>query len=310
MAQERPDQRTVAVRGAMVMNPRLWHRIGPLLSLLPALALIVVLFGTAISYGVAQSLGYLTLIDQRTLSLAAYRAILGGDGTLAAEFWAALGFSLWVSLAATALSAAGAFGIVALFPRGRADRVGLTVLHLNLAFPHLVWAIALLLLLGQSGLLARLAATVGLIAAPADFPVLVRDRFGLGIIIHYATKEIPFLSLIVLGIVRAQPEGYESVAANLGATPWQRLRHVTLPLVLPGLAAGALLVFAFTFGAYEVPAILGVRYPRMLAVVALDLFANPDLRVRAVAMAIGVIMAGVTLAAAGLGRALLVSRAA
>lgn len=309
MAQADPDRRAIVRRGVTLLDPRLWHRIGPVVSLLPALTLIVVLFGTAISYGVTQSLGYLPAIDQRTVSLAAYRAIVGGDGVVAAEFWPALGFSLWVSLAATALSAAGAFGVVALFPRGRADRVGLTVLHLNLAFPHLVWAIALLLLLGQSGLLARFAATVGLIAAPADFPVLVRDRFGLGIIIHYATKEIPFLSLIVLGILRAQPEGYELVAANLGATPWQRLRHVTLPLVLPGLTAGALLVFAFTFGAYEVPAILGVRYPRMLAVVAFDLFANSDLRVRAAAMAIGVIMATVTIAVAGLGRMLIMRRA-
>lgn len=286
------------------MNPRRWERVGPWLALGPALALIGLLFGTAVSYGLAQSLGYLTLIDQRTLNLDAYRAILAGDGAVAREFWSALGFSLWISVAATLCSAAGALLLAVLFPRRRADRFGLTVLHLNLAFPHLVWAIALLLLLGQSGLLARFAAALGLIGVPADFPVLVRDRFGVGIILHYITKEVPFLTLITLAILRAQPDGYDAVAANLGASPFQRLRHVTLPLVLPGLTAGALLVFAFTFGAYEVPAILGVRHPRMLAVVALDLFMNADLRQRAAAMAISAIMAAITIVVAILGRAL------
>ena len=291
------------------MTPQRWERVAPWISVVPALALIGLLFGTAVAYGVAQSFGYLTLIDQRTLNLDAYRAVLTGDGAFTREFWAALGFSLWISVAATLLSAVGALALVLLFPQRRADRLGLTVLHLNLAFPHLVWAIALLLLLGQSGLLARLAATLGLIGGPADFPVLVRDRLGLGIIIHYVTKEIPFLTLIVLAILRAQPEGYDAVAANLGASPWQRLRHVTLPLVRPGLTAGALLVFAFTFGAYEVPAILGVRYPRMLAVVALDLFMNSDLRLRAAAMAISVIMATTTIVVAVLGRLLVLRRA-
>ncbi len=291
------------------MTPRRWERVGPWLAMAPALALLAVLFGTAVVYGVAQSLGYLSLIDQRTLRLDAYRDILAGDGAVAREFWASLGFSLWISVAATLLSTAGALALVLLFPRRRADRLGLTVLHLNLAFPHLVWGIALLLLLGQSGLLARLAASLGMIGNPADFPVLVRDRFGLGIIIHYVTKEIPFLTLIVLGILRAQPEGYDAVAANLGAGTWQRLRYVTLPLVLPGLTAGALLVFAFTFGSYEIPAILGVRYPRMLAVVALDLFMNSDLRLRAAAMAVSVIMATTTIIVAIAGRMLVLRRA-
>jgi putative spermidine/putrescine transport system permease protein len=184
-------------------------------------------------------------------------------------------------------------------PRRRPGTAGTLALHLNLAFPHLVWAIGLSLLLSQSGLLARIATTLGLIDAPAQFPVLIRDSYGIGIILDYVTKEIPFLALIVLAIVRAQTEGYELVAENLGATSWQRLRYVQLPLVLPGLLAGSLLVFAFVFGAYEVPALLGVRFPRMLAVLSLDFFLNPDLRSRAEGMAISVIMALIVLGVAG-----------
>ncbi|MEO7908904.1 MAG: ABC transporter permease subunit [Roseiflexaceae bacterium] len=265
-------------------------------TLAPALGLVAVLFGASVIYGIAQSLGYLSMIGQTNVGLAAYRNVLVGPSLAAAEFWPALGFSLWVSGATTLLAALGALVLAVLLAGRRVPHhASVLALHVSLAFPHLVWAIALVLLLSQSGLLARAAATAGLITVPADFPVLVRDRYGIGIMLDYVSKEIPFLTLIVLAVLRAQPQGYDLVAENLGASAWQRLRYVTLPLVLPALLAGALLVFAFVFGAYEVPAVLGVRFPRMLAALALEFFLDPDLHSRAEGMAISVIMALVVL---------------
>ncbi|NJN18329.1 MAG: ABC transporter permease subunit [Oscillochloris sp.] len=279
------------------------------LALTPALLVVGILFGGSLLYGVLQSLGYLTIIDQRELSFEAYRRVLSGTGTAGREFWPSLAFSLWVSTISTLLAAAGAVILAVLLSdyRRPVGRTELLALNLNLAFPHLVWAIGLLLLFSQSGLLARIAAALGWIAGPADFPVLVRDRQGFGIIIDYVSKEIPFLTLVVLAVLRTQAAPYDAVAENLGASRWQRIRYVTLPLALPALAGGSLLVFAFVFGAYEVPALLGVRYPRVLAVLALDLFVNADLRVRSEAMAISLLMTaailGVALIARSIGRA-------
>jgi putative spermidine/putrescine transport system permease protein len=272
------------------------------LAITPALGVVGLLVGASLWYGTAQSLGALAIIGESRLSLEAYRNVLSDATPAGREFWGALGFSLWVSGASTLLSAAGALLLaVALSGRRRPpDGATLLALNLNLAFPHLVWAVALSLLLAQSGLLARLAFALGLIDGPAQFPVLVRDRYGLGIILHYVSKEIPFLVLIVLAVLRTQGHVYDLVAENLGAGRRQRLRYVTLPLVLPALTAGAALVFAFIFGAYEVPALLGVRYPRTLAVLALDLFVNPDLGRRAEGMAISLIMALVVLIVVGL----------
>jgi putative spermidine/putrescine transport system permease protein len=275
-----------------------------ILSLAPALTLVALLFGASVVYGTAQSLGYLPIIGQETVSLDAYREVLVGPSLVSREFWPSLGFSLWVSGASTLLAAAGALLLALVLPDQRSSTADRVVLHLNLAFPHLVWAIGLSLLLAQSGVVARLAALAGIIETPADFPVLVRDRCGLGIILAYVSKGMPFLALLVLAILRSQPEGYDLVAANLGATRWQRVRYVTLPLVLPGLVGGALLLFAFVFGAYEVPAVLGVRFPRMIAVLALAFFQNPDLHRRAEGMAISVLMALIVLAVAGVARTL------
>ncbi len=292
----------------MSMKARL-RQLVPFLSLVPALGLVLVLFGTSVVYGVVQSLGYLPFLGQTSLSLDAYYNVLIGiqpDGTrsvAALEFWNALAFSLWVSVASTVLGALISLLVVMLFGQQLGSSgTALTVLNLNLSFPHLVWAIGLSLLLAQSGLLARIATAAGLIDAPAGFPVLVRDRFGFGIILNYVSKEIPFLLLLMLSILRSQPEEYTTVAENLGASRWQVLRHVTLPLVLPGLTAGSLLIFAFVFGAFEVPAILGVSFPRMLSILALEFFRNADLNSRAEGMAVSVIMAVIVLLVAGTAR--------
>lgn len=271
----------------------------PWLSLAPALTLVTVLLGASLAYGVAQSLGLMSVIDQDTLNLDSYRNLITGRGMAGREFWGSLAFSLWVSIASTLVSSALALLVaVWLSERRNAGGAENLALNWNLAFPHLVWAVALLLFLSQSGLLARWAATMGIIQTPADFPVLVRDRYGLGIILHYISKEIPFLTLIVLAVLRAQSSGYDLVAENLGASRWQRLRYVTLPLVAPALMSGALLVFAFIFSSYEVPALLGVNYPRMLPVLALRFFNDPDLRARADGMAISLIITVIVLVVA------------
>jgi putative spermidine/putrescine transport system permease protein len=265
----------------------------PWISLAPALTIIIVLLGASLLYAMAESLGIISAIGQHQITFAAYRDTLN----LHSEFWISLGFSLWISIASTLISSAVAL-LLAVWLSERGRNTDTLALNWNLAFPHLVWSVALLLFLSQSGLLARWAAVMGLISSPADFPVLVRDRFGIGIILSYVGKEIPFLTLIVLAVLRSQSVDYHVIAENLGANNWQRLRYVTIPQVLPGLLVGALLVFGFIFSSYQVPALLGVGYPRALPVLALRFFLDPDLRARAEGMAISLIITFIVLTVA------------
>jgi putative spermidine/putrescine transport system permease protein len=267
----------------------------PWLALAPALTIIVTLLGASLAYGIAQSLGAISVIGQETLSLRAYADLFGGEGIAGREFWGSLGFSLWVSLVSTLFSAFLALLVAFWASNSRLDTLAL---NSNLAFPHMIWAIGLLLLLSQSGLLARWSASLGWISLPAEFPVLVRDKYGIGIILSYISKEVPFLALLVISVLRTQPEGYQLVAENLGASRWQRIRYVTLPMVAPVLLSGSLLAFAYIFSAYEVPALLGVNYPRMLPVLALRFFNDPDLSARADGMAISLVITVITLVVA------------
>ncbi len=257
----------------------------PWLSLAPALTIVMVLLGASLLYAVAESVGYISAIEQTKVSFGAYRQMLSPDS----EFWGSLGFSLWISIASTVISSVIALAL-AVWLSARNQNTDTFALNWNLAFPHLVWSVALLLFLSQSGFLARWVASLGIIAAPDQFPVLVRDRYGIGVILSYIGKEIPFLTIILLSVLRSQSIQYDVVAENLGANRWQRLRYVTIPQVLPALLAGDLLVFGFIFSSYEVPALLGVGYPRALPVLALRFFLDPDLRARSEGMVISLII--------------------
>ncbi len=258
------------------------------LLLAPAVIVLLVLFGGGLLYSLMQSLGWQPLIGQYTLSLDAYERLLFSDA-YSEIFWSGLAFSLWISTASTFLSAALAvLAVWLIYGATRGTRIWTFLLQFNLPVPHLVAAVGMIFLLSQSGLISRGTASISLTTTPADFPVLIRDTGGFGIILTYVWKETPFIGLIVLGALRSVSDSYDAAARNLGANSWQRFRFIVLPLITPSLLSSSLIVFAFTFGAYEIPALVGVRYPRVLPVTALRFFMDADLSARSEAMALSV----------------------
>jgi putative spermidine/putrescine transport system permease protein len=240
--------------------------------LAPALLVLVGLFGAGLCAGI-----------WRTLDAGVWRDVLTNG-----RVWAGLGLSLWIAGVATCVS--GLIAVPMALGLRRASAGARLAFQVNLTVPHLVGALGILFLLGQSGLVARMAFHLGLIDGPAQFPALVFDRFGMGIILSYVWKEVPFLGLITLAALQTIDADHGSVARTLGATRWQTFRHVTLPMIWPALVRGMVLVFAFTFGAYEVPALLGQTYRQALPVLAWQTFSNVDLATRpqAMVMALGI----------------------
>ncbi len=70
-----------------------------------------------------------------------------------------------------------------------------------------------------------------------------------------------------------------------------------LPLISPSLAAAAVLSFAFAVGAFEVPFLLGQRYPSALPVLAYRSYVDVDLNARPEAMAISMVITAIAAAA-------------
>lgn len=171
-------------------------------------------------------------------------------------FRRAVGFTLWVALTSTAVSAAVAL-VLALGLRR--SRRALAALAVPVAAPHLVVAALAVVWVGPGGLVDRLVGAARGV-----------DRTGWAVVAVYVAKEAPFLALLASAALDEATAELEATAAVLGAGPWTRLRDVILPRLFLPLAAGGLVSAAFVIGAVEVPLLLGPSSPRMLGPYALD----------------------------------------
>ncbi|GGL79787.1 ABC transporter [Deinococcus aerolatus] len=256
------------------------------LSFVPALLVTGLLFGGGLLLGGLQSLGYAPALGQDTLNVDAYRQLFADRG-----FWASLGLTAWVATASTLLAAVFGTAFALLLHRAGAGGRLRFLFGLTLPIPHLVASILTLLLLSQSGLLSRFTLAAGLTAGPQDFPALLYDRRGMGIVLELIWKETPFIGLNVLAALTQLDPRLNEVARTLGAGPWIRFLRVTLPLIRPALLSSGVLVFAFSLSSFEVPALLGATSPTTLPVLAYRAFTDTDLTARASALAISMVVA-------------------
>ena len=259
---------------------------GALIALAPAAGIVTVLLAGGVAVALVQALTP-SGDEPGMMTLAHFRAVLTTPG-----FLSGLLLTLWVSLVSTVVTVVLAV-VTALSLRRmrRFQRVMTYIYQLPLTLPHMVLAAAGIMLLSQSGLLSRVLTALGLISSPSGFPELVYDRAGIGIIAVYVWKQVPFVGLFALAVLQSVGEDYEAAARSLGARPMQAVRHVLVPLIVPGLLPASVIIFAFVFGAFEVPLLLGARYPSMVSVLAYRLYTDVDLTLRPQAMALSFVIA-------------------
>ncbi|MGC5022502.1 molybdate ABC transporter permease subunit [Micromonospora sp. DT47] len=135
------------------------------------------------------------------------------------------------------------------FPGRRLVRALVTV---PLVLPPVVGGVALVLVFGRRGLLGGwLDSTFGL-----TLPFTTT-----GVVLAEAFVAMPFLIIAVEGALRGADSRYEEAAATLGAGRWTTFTHVTLPLVAPGVAAGAVLCWARALGEFGATITFAGNYP-------------------------------------------------
>lgn len=255
---------------------------------------IAALVASPVVVGVGYSLAVATGVagyGARGFNLARIGRVLYEPAVWESFFW-----TVRTAAFATLLASAAAV-IAAVVFRGvsSVDRAARALAVLPLPVPHLVAGATAVLVLGQSGLLSRLAALAGWVDAPAEMPGLVYDDAGLGLILMLSWKEFPFLALVAFSVVATRGTALEETARSLGAGGWQRFRRVTWPILWRGLAPAAASVFAFAVGSYEAAALLGPSDPLALSVLTLERYTDPDLDRRGDAFVIALL--GLALAA-------------
>ena len=260
---------------------------------LPAVVALGVLFGGALAGAAWRSVQPESLVRDTAPQLDAWRTLLH-DGA----FWESLRFTIQYTVLATAISAALALALAAALRR--AGRGATLMAAAPLPVPHLVVATVAVIWLAPGGLADRMLGVVAL--------DVIGDPAGIGIVLVYVYKEVPFLTLLVLAAWTPGVSEREEAAAVLGAGPLARLRHVVWPSVRAALTIGALVVVAFLLGALEVPLVVGPSTPTALSQYALEATRTVEAAGQATAAAALLVGAGLaTLLALALGR--LVGRA-
>lgn len=244
-----------------------------LFELAPITLVLGLLFGAATVMALIQSLGFAPWYGVNTFPDLEYFADLWGSS----GFWASLGYTLYYGLVATVVALvfalALALALVKWFPGKGLYKY---IYKLPLMIPYLVGIALAVMMMGNGGIFSRLAAALGLISDPSQFPTILHSHAGWGIIAVYVWKQTPFITLTVYAVLLGVGRETEEAAAILGAGPWRTFFEVTLPQVMPGIVSSTLICFSFNIGAFEAPFLLGGGFPETLPVIAWRYFNDPD----------------------------------
>lgn len=232
-----------------------------------------------------QSLGYWLPVPNETGSLSAY-AIL-----FEPHFFKSLLRSIWIGGASALLSVTIGALIAYRIWRLPARLEKLTVIYkIPLILPHIGVAFIILLFWGQSGLVASLAHQLGFIDTPSDFPSIIHGSGGLGMILAYVMKEVPFVIILALAALKRLDPRLIQTATMLGGSQATIFRWIALPQMMPALNTASIILFLYGFGAFDIPFLLGDSSPSMLPVEAYNIYFHRELADRPIAMAILVFM--------------------
>ena len=206
-------------------------------------------------------------------------------------------FTLKVALVSTAIAMVVAV-VVALALRNTFVGKKLVVLmfQFNLTIPRMAAAMMVLLLVSQTGMLSQISSFFGWTSGPSDFPVLVRDANGLGIIMAFAWKFFPYIGMSVLGVLQGASQEYEDQAAVLGVGRFKRFWHVTLPMIVPATSIASIIVFAAAFGDFEMPMVLGSSSHRVLSIYTYMKYSDPNFMDKPASFVLMIVMSVVLIA--------------
>lgn len=269
------------------------RKLAPYVLLAPQIVL-TILFMIGLGAGITQSLGVIPAFGLKEPTLRYYKEIF-----LKPDMVESIVYSLktaFISAFVAAVVGTALCGVCV--AGGRTKGLFMRILQLPVAVPHVVTALFVVSLFSQNGIMARVACSLGFIEAQQEFPMLIYDRYGIGVILAYLWKEIPFIIYFVIALMANINDRLGEAAINLGASRLTAFCRVTLPLCRDTILSGFLILFVFTLGAYELPFLLGATKPKALPVLAYQQYIHPDLRNRPYAMALNGVIIVISLVSA------------
>lgn len=224
----------------------------PALLVSPALLLLLLAFvaplGILLAYSFYESGPGGAMIPAFTLRQ--YRRFLG-DPFYLYVLWRTVLLGLWVT--AWCIVLGYPLGYVLARTRSRLLRSLLvTLLLVPLMTSVVVRSYGWMILLANNGLVNKTLLALGVTDAPVQ--LLFNTT---GVVIALVAILLPYMVLTLVPVIQNIAPALEEASQSLGASPWRMFRDVVIPLSLPGVAAGSILVFVLTIAAYATPRLVG-----------------------------------------------------
>ena len=220
--------------------------------ILPTLLLFLVFF--ALPIGVMALMSVMTdnpFVAPDVSFTARHYQRLVGDAFHFEVLWTTLRLGLFTTLATLLVG----YPLAHLMARMR-SRLGHVLLLIAVLAPLLTGVVvrtyAWMTLLSDRGVVNSILLDLGVIRAP--LPLMYNE---LGIVVALVHIYVPFMVLTLVGVIGRIDERLEEAARSLGAGRLRAFAEVTLPLSLPGILAGSLLVFALSISSYVTPILMG-----------------------------------------------------
>ena len=267
----------------------MWQRIKPYLMILPSLVVMGILFMGGLAEGFLESLGLTSFHGVSQFTFKYYERVLKD-----VDFWKSLFLTFRIAVLSTGIATAVAMILLFFLFLVRFGKHSFMatyiqrVFQIPMLFPYLVSGYLIFTLFTQSGWFSRLVFHMGFIEEIEQFPILVNDSFGWGIIMAYVWKTAPFIVLMLYPVIMKVKFSWIEAGKVLGANKGQFFIQVVIPLMLSPMKLASFIVFSFTFLAFEIPYLLGVTYPKTLSVYSYQLYMSGNLLDRPQALAVNI----------------------
>jgi putative spermidine/putrescine transport system permease protein len=171
-----------------------------------------------------------------------------------AFYWQLLGWTALLGLIVVACSLVLALPLSYFLARTRSrwKQLFLLVVIAPMLVSVVIRNLGWLPILGQNGIVNWIWLTTGL----GTEPLHLVDNY-IGVVIGLIHALLPFMILTLISVIQRIPPELEEASISLGVKPVGTFWRVVLPLALPGIIAGSLLVFTLTISAYTTPMVMG-----------------------------------------------------
>lgn len=266
------------------------NKLRPYFLIAPVSILLLSIMSVGLFNALLSSLGYLPQLGLTHITFDYYKEILRDE-----IFLKSLLFSLKTSFISTVISVMIGVLISYFLCKNKFSKLRNSIIKLPVIIPHIVVILLMTTLFSQTGIISRFLYSLGFINDSSSFPLLLSDNRGIGIILVYLWKGMPFTVITTYNILTNVNDSLENVAINLGASKWQSFRYIALPLAMPSIISSFIILFAFSFGSYEVPFLIGPTTPKALPVLAYVSYISSNIDQKIISMVLNVILSCVSI---------------